>query len=222
MEGSRFAEYLDLMPDRIKSEVRRYRRWQDAHACLLGKLLLLQGLVKFGYPGHSLDGLLYTPYNRPYLQETLPQPPETHPQPPETLPHVPQKIDFNISHSGDLVVCAISDDCQVGVDVERVDEIALSDFKNIWTDAEWQDIQSPGNGLTLFYRYWTMKEAAIKADGRGLNISLPDVILEKDKATIAGATWMLRELFLDPSYVAHISFDRPLLESLEINCVLFN
>src|ERR1700722_12126200 len=134
MEESRFAGYLDLMPDRIRSETARYGRWQDAHACLLGKLLLQKGLEKFGYAGLSLEDLLYTPYNRPYLPApSLPTP-------------FSGKIDFNISHSGELVVCAISDDSQVGIDVERVDEIALADFRNIWTDKEWRDIQSPQNG----------------------------------------------------------------------------
>ena len=46
---------------------------------------------------------------------------------PSVLPGLPN-VDFNLSHSGDLVVCAMSTGSRVGIDVEAVRDVELSGF----------------------------------------------------------------------------------------------
>lgn len=79
---------------------------------------------------------------------------------------------FNLSHAGDVLVVAVSNDYPVGIDVEQVkqlgnlDEVARyslsQDEYKRFQDAPVQDRTS------LFYYYWTQKEAVLKATGQGL------------------------------------------------------
>ena len=73
-------------------------------------------------------------------------------------------IDFNLSHSGDKVMCAISD-CTVGCDVEAVKENTKV-AKRFFTAKEAELAQ--GNA-EMFTRIWTLKESFIKATGEGLS-----------------------------------------------------
>ena len=89
-------------------------------------------------------------------------------------------IEFNISHSGDMVVCAV-DDKSVGIDIEQIRPIDLSVAKRICTDEELlylfgrtpteqdfiytTDIET----LTRFFELWTAKEAYGKCIGVGIS-----------------------------------------------------
>jgi 4'-phosphopantetheinyl transferase len=83
---------------------------------------------------------------------------------------------FNVAHSHDLALVAVTVDCEVGVDIERhrdVDhweQIALRYFH----DAEARAIVSsaPFARMNAFLKCWTAKEAVLKAFGAGLGGSL--------------------------------------------------
>ncbi|RAJ11149.1 phosphopantetheine--protein transferase-like protein [Chitinophaga skermanii] len=112
-------------------------------------------------------------------------------------------IDFNISHAGDLVVLLVSDR-KIGVDVEKISPIALDDFEQVFTQQEWQII---GKDLNLFYRYWTIKEAVMKADGRGMHIPLQSIhILPKlTQAFTDRAEWQLIPVQIVHGYACTIA-----------------
>jgi len=81
-------------------------------------------------------------------------------------------VKFNISHSGALAVCSISPRFEVGVDVEEVDE--SHSFEEVvetqFTPYE-QDQLTAYSGAAranAFFRFWTLKEALVKALGVGL------------------------------------------------------
>jgi 4'-phosphopantetheinyl transferase len=141
------------MPGPTREKVLSYRRWQDAHASLLGKHLLLHA---FSNAGEILDlaDLQYTPNGRPFL---------------------PGKMDFNLSHAGTLAVCAIAGKGRIGIDVEYRKPIDFTSLKDHFSPEEWRHIQNAPLPEKLFYDYWTRKEAILKADGRGLEIALSDV-----------------------------------------------
>lgn len=93
------------------------------------------------------------------------------------LPSVPNEFQFNISHSGGRIVCAVSMCQEVGVDIEqidrRVDHLSLAESQ--FAPEEYQDVLSQGDSqaqLARFFDYWTLKEAYIKAEGKGLSIPL--------------------------------------------------
>jgi 4'-phosphopantetheinyl transferase len=84
---------------------------------------------------------------------------------------------FNISHSGDLVVCAVAIGRSVGVDIERErDDLELLDIAGRYFCANelrrLEESASPQERRRLFFRYWTLKEAYLKAHGAGLGIAL--------------------------------------------------
>lgn len=82
---------------------------------------------------------------------------------------------FNISHSGDLVVCAVSDR-PVGIDVEKIRPVRSKLTGKVCTPEELRYIQeAPGWGEMLtgeamcrFFRIWTGKEAYFKWMGTGI------------------------------------------------------
>ena len=193
LEETRFEMLLQPLPADIRQKIRRYRRWQDAHACLLGKLLLIEGMQRFGLDSANLiHQLQYTDFGRPYL---------------------PALIDFNISHSGEYVLCALSNHCRVGVDIEKVQPINLSDFRGQMTDAEWATVIGDTSPLRAFYYYWTRKEAAIKAHGHGLSLPLKEVVIGEGEVMMEGRAWPLYEVELSPGYVCHLVTDASVEET---------
>lgn len=87
-------------------------------------------------------------------------------------------LEFNMSHSHDWVIIAVSPFSPVGVDVERVrrnlavdklvDKVMSSSEKE-----EWRRLTEEAR-LLAFFRLWTRKEAVVKATGEGLISPLSD------------------------------------------------
>ena len=140
--------------------------------------------MKHGYPPDCLKNISYTEYNRPFIEGA---------------------IDFNISHSGDYVVCAINTTGRVGVDIERIKPLQIEEFKGCMTSEEWRAIQESPVRLEKFYELWTLKESVIKGDGRGMSLPLPDVHVEGEIARAGNVRWYTKKINLDPHYRCHIA-----------------
>jgi 4'-phosphopantetheinyl transferase len=182
-----FEKYLNMIPDEFSVRIKSFRKWQDAHTCLFGKLLLLKGLNHFNV-GNSLNDIKYNRYGRPYFDQG--------------------PIDFNISHSGSSVVCAVSDEGTIGVDIEEIHAIEIGDFHKQFRPEEWAKIMSSDDKHTQFYAYWTKKEAAIKADGRGLSIPLMKVWIDGDVVHVEENTYKLHELLLTSGAKCHLASEK--------------
>lgn len=83
-------------------------------------------------------------------------------------------FDFNISHSEDLVMVAVSEN-RIGCDIEKVTAIDLDIAKKFFFREEYEAIAAlpaseERNGL--FFRYWTLKESFMKATGLGMKLPL--------------------------------------------------
>ena len=81
---------------------------------------------------------------------------------------------FNLSHSGDYAVLAISDS-PVGIDIEYKKNNYEAVAKRCFCQEEYEDIMAVediGERQRRFLQYWTMKEAYIKYTGEGLSIPL--------------------------------------------------
>jgi 4'-phosphopantetheinyl transferase len=79
---------------------------------------------------------------------------------------------FNLSHSGDLALIAVTRGREVGVDVERVQRDIEFDpiVEHYFEPAEAWDLRTapPQERVGRFFDLWTRKEACVKADGCGL------------------------------------------------------
>src|SRR5207237_1874899 len=82
------------------------------------------------------------------------------------------RLEFNLSHSGDMAVLAISRGPAVGVDVEQV--IRVSELDSIASRFFSASEKAALNAVpahardSAFYSCWTRKEAFLKALGDGL------------------------------------------------------
>ncbi len=77
-------------------------------------------------------------------------------------------VNFNVSHSGSMVVCAVSD-VPVGIDVEAIGN-NLDISKDVMMKEEYEIFMSMDNREEVFCRMWTIKESYMKALGKGLSI----------------------------------------------------
>ncbi|MCB2175169.1 MAG: 4'-phosphopantetheinyl transferase superfamily protein [Actinomycetales bacterium] len=86
-------------------------------------------------------------------------------------------LEASVSHSGGLVLVAVSTGPAVGVDVEEValrpglDPLALA------ARTCSQDERRHISDVRGFVTYWTRKEAVLKATGEGLRVPLTDVVV---------------------------------------------
>jgi 4'-phosphopantetheinyl transferase len=87
-----------------------------------------------------------------------------------------ESLHFNLAHTKDLALVAVTRGCDVGVDVERLR--LVSHFESIarryFHPLEVADIFAAPQARRqeAFLRYWTAKEAVLKAVGTGLTDSL--------------------------------------------------
>lgn len=91
-----------------------------------------------------------------------------------------ENIYFNLSHSGKVVLCAISD-MEVGVDVEYIDhEIDLNIAQNYFYNREYENIMNAENRPDEFFKYWVLKESYMKYTGFGMNLKLDsfEIVIE--------------------------------------------
>ena len=74
---------------------------------------------------------------------------------------------ISLSHTPGLVACAVSLDGSIGIDVEswrERDFVALAQYA--FGQLEREEISQ--NGISAFYRIWTLREAIAKAAGNGI------------------------------------------------------
>ncbi len=125
----------------------------------------------------------YTPKGKPYLVQRFRG----------------KELQFNLSHSHEFALYAVTINRQVGVDLEYIYLFAETDAltDRILTKrerAEWH--KSTGNErIWSLFRYWTCKEAFVKATGEGLTMPLNriHISLVPDEARLISANHSLRE-----------------------------
>lgn len=82
-------------------------------------------------------------------------------------------LQFNLSHAGQLTICAICRDARIGVDIEAHanDAALLGVADQYFSDREINDLNvlPTDQQGRAFFDYWTLKEAYVKARGEGLS-----------------------------------------------------
>jgi 4'-phosphopantetheinyl transferase len=121
---------------------------------------------------------------------------------PHGKPEVPgSKVHFNLSHSGDLALIALTRHAEVGVDVERTSRRSQVVERTL-TDGERAGINGHDRHLELL-RIWCRKEAMAKAGGGGLGWA-PETF-----DTSAPGDVTLSDLLLDDGYVGALAIVGP-------------
>lgn len=130
-------------------------------------------------------------------------------------PSVPQAIHFNVSHSHERVLYAISQKRVVGIDIEFIRpvqefwEVAKTYFSK--NEVAMLAKIPPQKQLEAFYQLWTRKEAYIKAKGGGLSMPLssfdvslgePTRLLETRPDKVEALNWILKSYIPEEHYIA--------------------
>ena len=110
-------------------------------------------------------------------------------------PHANLPLHFNVSHSGEWVLCAVSN-APVGADIELIKPFRAGMVARYFTDAEAAYVwggNSPLDGnvtdadtCARFYRVWTAKESYVKMTGTGISTDLGAVTFDPDAQTVCG------------------------------------
>ncbi|GAA0120809.1 MULTISPECIES: 4'-phosphopantetheinyl transferase superfamily protein [Clostridium] len=152
--------YLLIDSDK-KHKIKKFINKEDKIRSLIGEILIRTLIIEEFKIDNSCIKFEKNQYGKPYLSE--------HPD-----------FYFNISHSGEYVLCAI-DNNPIGVDIEEVRAIEYEEIsKSFFTINEFQYIinKELNSQLNRFYEIWTLKESYIKCCGEGLSIPLKSFTIE--------------------------------------------
>lgn len=89
--------------------------------------------------------------------------------------NAPRPVNFNLSHTTGQVGCAVTldPDVSVGLDLEEADRRTTATLADrFFADDETAWIHAQPDPLRAFLSVWTLKEAFVKAAGRGLSLGL--------------------------------------------------
>ena len=93
----------------------------------------------------------------------------------------PENIEFNISHSGDVIIFGFTKNNEIGIDVEYIkqDPELLEIASNFFSDEEVKSLYELDTSERLlgFFNCWTRKESFIKAKGDGLSFPLKEFVV---------------------------------------------
>lgn len=168
---------------------------------------LLRGILSF-YLGKQPSSLqfVYNQYGKPALTEAYNRKP----------------LCFNLSHSRGLALYAVTQNRNLGVDLEyiRTDFPCKEIAERFFSPQENAVLRTLPLDMKhkAFFTCWTRKEAYIKATGKGLSLPLNqfDVsLIPKEPAILlsiagdhqAACRWSLQELIPDPDYVAALAVE---------------
>lgn len=132
---------------------------------------------------------------------------------------------FNLSHSNEVALLAVTLDAELGVDVEHIRaDFASEDIaRRFFSRAEVETFNSltREEQVAAFFRCWTRKEAYIKAIGKGLSQALDefDVTLAPDVAPALLQTmdddasrWLMEDIDVGEGYAGALVVERPVAE----------
>jgi 4'-phosphopantetheinyl transferase len=131
-------------------------------------------------------------------------------------------IRFNVSHSHGEALYAVTRGRAVGIDVERIrPDLPVAQIAGrFFSQREIMMLRAlPGEmQRQAFFRYWTHKEAYIKARGEGLSLPLdqfdvsldpgePGIVVGTSQDPSEGSRWSLKEITSCPDYAAAVAVE---------------
>lgn len=144
-------------------------------------------------------------------------------------PQIIPGLFFNLSHTDDLVLIAISDQ-EIGVDVEKINpDFNYSEIlEHNFTPHEIDNILKSEVPASMFYTLWTRKEAILKASSKGIISDLKAIQCLNDIEFVSKdlfpTSWLVRSFKIKEQYIGGVAsymdstasfFYAPLPEILE-------
>ena len=194
--------YAVLSPDEVE-RARRFKFERHRGRFVAARAFLRRTLAQYLSVSPRELAFVYGPFGKPGLSARW----------------AGERLEFNLSHSGDLAILAITRGPAVGVDVEQI--LHVRDLQSIaarfFSAHEIAALNAvpPETRDFAFYRCWTRKEAFLKALGSGLAHPLDsfDVSLDETSPRVLSirdgsespSDWTLHHLCPRPGYVGTLA-----------------
>lgn len=174
--------FIDRLPPPERTRISRLRRESDRKRSLLGLRLLEKAMND---AGHQWRWEWFT-------RDAAGRPGAGH-------GFAETAYDFNISHSGDVVVCAIGPG-RLGIDVEKITPVEMDDFKSIIPEPARMSILASPRPEAEFFCWWTRIESVIKGIGCGFAVDTHSIDFSPQTAVFGKQRWHYHDLDLVPGY----------------------
>jgi 4'-phosphopantetheinyl transferase len=155
--------YYQYMNDKERAQQKRFHFQKHKHQYLVTRALVRSVLSLYD-DAISPENWEFkkNAYGKPYINNSS----------------VRLPLYFNISHTENLIVLAVTLDCDLGIDVEYLPRISRIDgiVESFFSPSEILSFKalSEEKQQQHFFDLWTLKEAYIKACGMGLSIPLDE------------------------------------------------
>lgn len=136
--------FLEFLPKNRQEKFSRFKRKIDRDNCVVAYLLLRFALKENGIESFKI---IAGKNGKPFLKGG--------------------EIFFNISHCAEGVAVAL-DTAPIGIDVQEIDVYNEKVAKRFFDENENARITASPNKAKTFMRIWTLKESAIKCEGKSL------------------------------------------------------
>lgn len=137
-------KFLEFLPEKRIEKYNRLKRKTDRDNCVAAYLLLRYALRENGIDSFETE---VGANGKPFLKN--------------------KKLSFNISHCAEGVAAAVDAE-PIGIDVQEIGNYNERVAKRFFTDGERKKINASPDKAKAFTRIWTLKESAIKNEGKAL------------------------------------------------------
>ncbi len=149
------SHYLGFLSSAEKLRYDQYHP-KAARLFLISRVLVKTVLAdKLGISPHQVNIQLH-PNGKPFVEGS-------------------KAVYFNLSHSANIIVLAVTEAGEIGIDVERLDrefEWRRVDSVLASSEIEWikqNELIDPSTVYQRFFQIWTLKESYIKCTGEGMS-----------------------------------------------------
>lgn len=184
----------------------------------------LQRAARFQFPVHKNRFVASRVWLRSVLAQFTNSSPtslqfEQHPLGKPFLVEPKTGLEFNFSRSEMNCICAATQGCKIGIDIENVRP--LSDMHatalTIFDDADfraWSTLDNQEQQFA-FFRSWTRKEAIAKANGAGISLGVENIKVPVSKlplasfqrTTVDGMSYLFSDLDVEPNIAASVAME---------------
>ena len=202
LEQTEFDKLLLLICPEKQKRIKRFHFYRDARNALLGDIIVRTEICRITGLNNKQLEFSTNKYGKPYLANLTKEGTGTYPP-----------IDFNISHTGHYIACAVADK-PVGIDIESINPVDLKIAERFFAPDELTYIND-GPQTERFFEIWTKKESRIKWEGKGLSIPLPSFSVFDLKEMDKPAYY---ETFHNDEVICHICLcdnDKPSVKTID-------
>jgi len=195
--------HMEILSQEEKKRVSRLISAKDKRRFIVSRSLLRKSLSHYLEAAPSEVRFTYNKYGKPNID------PQYH----------PENIKFNLSHSENLALYAITQNREIGIDVEYIRKVDKADkiVKRFFSKEEGEFYHSQPNKKKnwAFFTLWTRKEAYSKARGMGIGLPTkefdlqlvpPEINHSNDiRAENKASKWSLINIEVDSDYLAALA-----------------